>query len=98
MRLVDADRLKAVLEKNFGHTGGAATMLQLIDIQPTIDTEPKKGEWIEKTNIKSFRKTNVPVYECSNCNGIFCDIVTNRDFYNYCPFCGAEMRGEEDAK
>ena len=35
-RLIDADRLKEVLEKNFGHTGGVAVLVQLIDVQPTI--------------------------------------------------------------
>lgn len=36
MRAIDADRLKEVLEKNFGHTGGASVLAQLIDSQPTI--------------------------------------------------------------
>lgn len=35
-RAIDADRLLLVLEKNFGHTGGAAVMRQLIEIQPTL--------------------------------------------------------------
>lgn len=37
MRLIDADRLKKVLEKNFGHTGGAAVLAQLIDAQETVE-------------------------------------------------------------
>lgn len=40
MRPIDADRLKAVLEKNFGHTGGASVLEQLIDEQPTAQPEP----------------------------------------------------------
>ena len=43
MRIIDADRLKEVLEKNFGHTGGASVLEQLIDEQPTIQPEP---QWI----------------------------------------------------
>lgn len=35
-RAIDADRLLLVLEKNFGHTGGAAVMRQLIEIQPPL--------------------------------------------------------------
>lgn len=42
-RAIDANLLKEVLERNFGHTGGAEVLKQLIDAQPTI--EPKK-EWI----------------------------------------------------
>ena len=36
-RAIDAELLKEVLERNFGHTGGAAVLAQLIDEQPTID-------------------------------------------------------------
>ena len=39
-RLIEADRLKKVLEKNFGHTGGADVLRQLIDAQPTANPEP----------------------------------------------------------
>lgn len=35
MRLIDADRLIEVLDRNFGHTGGAEVMYQIIDKQPT---------------------------------------------------------------
>lgn len=34
-RLIYAERLKEVLKINFGHTGGAAVLSQLIDNQPT---------------------------------------------------------------
>lgn len=46
MRPIDADKLKEVLEKNFGHTGGASVLAQLIDAQLTIDPEP---HWIPVT-------------------------------------------------
>ena len=42
-RPIDADRLLQVLETNFGHTGGADVMRQLIDAQPTL-TPP--NEWV----------------------------------------------------
>lgn len=35
MRLIDADRMKVVLDKNFGHTSGAIVLANLIDMQPT---------------------------------------------------------------
>ena len=46
MRAIDADGLKEVLEKNFGHTGGASVLAQLIDAQDTIQPEP---HWIPVT-------------------------------------------------
>ena len=46
-RYIDADRLLLVLEKNFGHTSGADTLKQLIDIQPTAGVEEvKHGECV----------------------------------------------------
>lgn len=42
-RAIDADRLLQVLETNFGHTGGADVMRQLIEAQPTL-TAP--NEWV----------------------------------------------------
>ena len=35
-RLIDADTLKEVLERNFGHTGGASVLAQVIDARPTV--------------------------------------------------------------
>ena len=39
MRYIDADRLISVLQTNFGHTGGADVLKQLINEQPTADVE-----------------------------------------------------------
>lgn len=35
MRLIDAGRLKEVIDKNFYHTGAAEVIQQIIDKQPT---------------------------------------------------------------
>lgn len=35
MRLIDADRLIEVLNRNFSHTGGVEVMYQIVDKQPT---------------------------------------------------------------
>lgn len=52
------------------------------------------GEWKDRPEIKSFKHTNIPVVECSNCGIIFCDIINNhRYMYHYCPYCGAKMDG-----
>lgn len=51
MRLIDADRLQVVLEKNFGHTGGASVLEQLINEQPTIRpiaTDTNVGDTISR--------------------------------------------------
>lgn len=43
VRPIDANKLLRVLNSNFGHTGGAAVMKQLIEAQPTL-TQP--NNWI----------------------------------------------------
>lgn len=46
-RAIDADRLLQVLEANFGHTGGADVMRQLIEAQPTL-TPPNEPLTLEQ--------------------------------------------------
>lgn len=55
-RLIDADDLSFVLNKNFGHTGGAAVLQQLIDSAPTVDPV-KHGYW----------RIDGPTVTCSAC-------------------------------
>lgn len=52
VRPIDANKLLRVLNSNFGHTGGAAVMKQLIEAQPTL-TQPN-----EPLTIKELRKMN----------------------------------------
>ena len=64
-------------------------ILAILDSQPTI--EPKRGEWIESTD------ESVKTYKCSCC-GYWVVIFTGtpkENGYNYCPGCGANMRGEK---
>ena len=55
-------------------------------------TPVRHGRWVDKTLIKSFKHTNIPVVECSACGIDFCDIINNHYFmYKYCSNCGAKM-------
>jgi hypothetical protein len=55
---------------------------------PTADVvERRVGKWIGKP-IAGF--SNV---RCSNCNNVYLD---NSGKWNYCPNCGADMRGGDD--
>ena len=87
MRPIDADRLKEVLERNFGHTGGASVLAQLIDVQPTIDPV-KYGKWSKVSESYTWGGTSIKEFKCSLCNKI-----VNWHKYNYCPNCGARMKG-----
>ena len=94
MRLIDADKLKEVLEKNFGHTGGASVLAQLIDAQPTA--ERKRGKWIEYEQEfmleEPFKTVQKTVRECSVCTAKIAGMV---GIMNFCPNCGAKMEVAE---
>ena len=51
-RAIDADRLLQVLEINFGHTGGADVMRQLIEAQPTLT--PPNEQMLERVAREYF--------------------------------------------
>ena len=52
---------------------------------PTADVvEAVHGEW-KQNNLNGFK-----IYDCSNCG------VHMEAKFNYCPFCGADMRGERN--
>lgn len=88
MRYIDADLLKVEFPHNEDWDYPVNTnsyVCEMIDIQPTVDVrENVKGEW-EVIDYAEPRR-----YGCSICR-IFVWHPTN-----YCPNCGADMRGEED--
>ena len=103
MRAIDADalhkRIKAKNTSNAMMRVMKAECLAEIDDAPTIAPERKKGRW-EMLPIS----INPPVYKCSVCGGHALQTVTgcliNRhleaNLTDFCPFCGADMRGEQD--
>ncbi len=62
-----------------------------------LDEKRRHGIWIDKPEIKSFRHTNIPVVECSECGITLCDIINNHGtMYQFCPRCGVKMDGGTD--
>lgn len=97
MRLIDATALTEQIQ-NMCHNEYMANWLGvLIDTQPTVKVEPievpkpvKRGRW------KKAERNGVLVYsdayrQCSECN----DVIYLAFKMNYCPNCGADMRGED---
>lgn len=93
MRLIDADALKHELciRQHLLNADSLWKTLEIMDAQPTADVkEVKHGHW---------NKTCVPdVYQCDVCKkpvkmDEFCDNEILREF---CPKCGADMRGDKD--
>lgn len=101
-RLIDADALKESIDEHvylvhhgFNETEYGCTQYgihQIIDETPTIDAEPvRHGKWIKADSQQYFRK-HYPAFTCSEC-GYRKD---SQKTWNYCPNCGADMRGAEE--
>ena len=69
----------------FSDTYDKARIIGLLEDLPCVElSERKKGKWMPFDN---------PWYECSECGAV----RENKSFMeNFCPNCGADMRGGED--
>lgn len=86
MRLIDADAIQiCTTSEVMKHI-----VTDLIDAQPTIDAVPvRHGSWTEEhdeTQLILFQR----VFRCSACGR-----TNTYGKSAFCPFCGAEMRGED---
>ena len=83
MRLIDAIGLCKTLNK--AKIPFNADINSIIITAPTVE-ERKKGKWV--TDQTGYYPN------CSEC-GYQMDTHTERGYFNFCPNCGADMRGEE---
>lgn len=60
---------------------GHAIHVKRTDVKPIIESERRKGKWIYLIGLDAF--------ECSCCGR---QMV--RNIFDYCPWCGSDMRGE----
>ena len=71
----------------FGDGKGNNNICACNKYQP-ISAQPKRGEW-EITNLGAVGAFD----SCSECKRV---VKHKAPFYNYCPNCGADMRGEQE--
>lgn len=104
MRPIDADALKLYIDKEVEEDkvldGWAFFFKTYLDNAPTINTDRLKGEWIDEAN-KYDASFGIHDYICSNCNHYADDHIGGHMWYtmykpNYCPNCGAKMKGVND--
>lgn len=91
MRLIDADAI-SYEEWECGDITLYITNKESIDALPTVEAVPVvHGRWI-----KTGRWGRV--YRCDQCGNYldFDGVNVGRGDANYCPNCGADMRGEQD--
>lgn len=59
---------------------------------PPVQPERKKGAWMPYDTIPQY-----VICRCSACGtDILVPCINDKTIYNYCPNCGADMRGEQD--
>lgn len=90
MRPIDADALKEYILRSVPNwSEDREIMLDCLSNSPTIE-ERKKGKWLkaygdhEAFGVRPFYRY------CSECN------ESTVWAYNFCPHCGADMRGEQE--
>lgn len=98
MRYIDADAFETFGYKVSGGSDdfkdgfdeGVQFVLECIDNVPTADVrENVHGKWIIHKDSAIVHDRLITNYECSVCR------VWSRYHSNFCPNCGADMRGEE---
>lgn len=71
--------------------GAAATAITTVESLEPADVIPVvHAHWIRHENADTFEGYEVPMFECSNCR------AWKDDDSDFCPDCGADMRGEQD--
>ena len=86
-RYIDADALYMDIIHRFDYCDD---FLEMLESAPTADVrENIKGEWIKGGEQPYFRK-HFDIVVCSVCN------KRGEQRWNFCPNCGAYMRGNAD--
>ncbi len=104
MRLIDANTLKEWVENWFtknqfyhpyakNNNIPITELYDMLEQMPSAQTERKKGKWIDQDGGAFY------TMECSECHkepllDEYGDYVQS----DFCPHCGADMRGEQDDK
>lgn len=103
-RLIDADALIEVLKREekeddeYGLTqraDGITDAIMAVMDAPTIEPQRMRGQWIPIQ--RGFFNKEVTQVKCDQCGNLLDLIGVNcgRGDTNFCPNCGADMRGTE---
>lgn len=85
---ISREALKKAIEPYRYAICGFEGILALIDNAPTVEPERPKGEWVVYG-----RQGDIPITDkCTNCNY---EMKWYKTKYNFCPNCGADMKGNE---
>ena len=99
-RYIDADALAHKVAIN-GDADFINKVTKLMIDAPSIDIEPKRGEWVDEAD-KYDASFGIHDYRCSNCNSYADEYIGGHEWYtaskpNFCPNCGAKMSNASNA-
>lgn len=98
MRLINADalmkRLKAWDTNDATDKALYNFALDRVLEAPTVEPERKKGEWVPEFDGKFTG--GAYWFSCSKCKRIVPEVRNGG--WNFCPNCGADMRGKHDER
>ena len=86
------DALHMHLMYRMGTDSNKKRLDEWINNLPSVQPERHKGWWIPQNNNKVNGMTSTAVYYYPKCS--VCGHCAN--YTNFCPNCGADMRGEQD--
>ena len=79
---------KEMARRIIDSTRNKKQMLRMLESIPAA--EPKRGKWIEGNHANYWK--------CSECGEVTMESVMGKPRHNFCPNCGADMRGEQNAE
>lgn len=95
MRTIDADAFDATMYEAWMNCEITNEewfhVREMIKDEPTVEPQKRRGRWHQRI----YQKVEMMV--CSECGNEFSyDAETGVRDYNFCPNCGADMRGGQD--
>ena len=79
-----------------GYNDGIDLAISVIAKFPSVETERKTGRWIDGMLYYDFDECEWEKVKCSVCeNFVTKQIFYHDNKYHYCPYCGADMRGDQ---
>ena len=94
-----SDFVRASNSSDFAQTPTWNDAVSLVGSMPSAQPELNKGKWIPHRLISREYIGTVLVsvdYDYWFCDTCGYRVENGQPMYNYCPNCGAEMRGEQD--
>ena len=64
---------------------------------PSVQPQRKKGKWNIRNLVNQFiKEQDIRILECSECGIARRELLGDEFYLNYCPNCGAYMRGDDE--